>query len=144
MTNRLYRFVAPLALVAFGQLACYNAYTISTSELEKLQSGNIAEYVVVESDEGPVSVRATTPIAVETTDGQRYNVTPFNFSLSESQLVAPDYDLLLARDSVSGARVSEFSKGKTIGLVLGAVAAAAGSFVAITVLAGSDEGPGGE
>jgi len=139
MNRTITRWITPLVLLCFSALTagCYNKYTITTDELEKLSSGNIAETVTVETDSGPVEVRATTPIEVVTNDGRRHAVTPFNFALSSQQLVAPDYDLLLARDQVENARVSEFNKGATIGVIVGSVLAAAGAFVAVSVLAGS-------
>ncbi len=135
------RTVAVIGTVLIVSSGCYSRHTITTDELEKLESGQIAERVEVEADDGVVTVRATTPIQVLTADGG-HNISPFNFSLSDTQLVAPDYDLLLPRDAVEGARVSEFAKGKTIGLIVGAVLIAGGGFAAVSILAGSDRGLG--
>ena len=135
---------AVAATLCFTQVACYNAYYLTTDELEQLQSGNIAPRVEINSSEGPVTVRATTPIVVETNSGEQYSVSPFNFILSDSQLVAPDYDLLLARDQVNGGRVYEYSRGKTIALITTSIIAAGASFAAISILAGSDRGFGDE
>lgn len=137
MNGKSLRLTATICAIAFAQLACYNRYRIPTEELERLESGNIAEFVTVSTDQGDVTVRATTPIEVEA-GGERYNISPFNFALSDQQLVAPDYDLLLSRDAITGARVSQFAKGRTIGLVVGSVLAAGGAFAAISLLAGSD------
>lgn len=139
MNGKLLRLTAALLSLSVMQLACYNSYRIPTDELERLESGNIAEYVTVETGEGPISVRATTPISVETVDGRRYSISPFNFALSDQQLVAPDYDLLLARNDIAGARVSQFNKGRTIGLVVGALAAAGGAFGAFFAIAGKED-----
>jgi agmatine/peptidylarginine deiminase len=138
MNSSHFRLAAALALLGAAHLGCYNRYSVPVSELDRLESGNIAEFVDVETDEGPVTVRATTPIEVQTNDGRRFNVSPFNFALTEQQLVAPDYDLLVSRNDLAGARVSQFSKGRTIGLAVGSVLAAGGAFVAISVLAGSE------
>ncbi len=143
MNVTLMRLVAPLLVLCFTQLACYNKYRISTSELEKLESGNIAETVLVDTTGGAsVEVRATTPVQITTSNGERHNVSPFNFALTDRQLVAPDYDLLLDRNNVDGATVSQLNRGRTIGLIVGGVAVAAGGFALISVLAGSENDDG--
>lgn len=89
-----------------------------------------------------VQVNTASPIRVLDTDGQTYRVTPFNFAVTESQLVSPDYDLLLPIDQVQGAEVQTFSGFKT-GLFIGGVAAAAiGGFLAISLTAGEERGFG--
>jgi hypothetical protein len=145
MKTPVFRLVAGLLAVAAVQTACYNRYRISTDELTKLDSAHISKEVVVTDSTGQsVTVGSTTPIRVLTQSGETYSVTPFNFALTDSQLVAPDYDLLLARSNVREAEVAQFAAGKTWGLVAGGIAAAVGSFVLITVVAGSDSGPGGQ
>lgn len=141
MNRSVLRLVTPLVLVAFAQLACYKSYTITTEQLAELQSSAIAESVTMSTESGEVDVSATTPIRVFTTD-ETVNVSPFNFTMNESNLIAPDYDLLLRRDQITGARVQEFSKGRTIGLIVGAVLVAGGAFAAVSVLAPEDEGLG--
>jgi hypothetical protein len=125
-----------LALCVF-QLACYSKYTITPAQLESLSSENIAEYVVIDSNDGPITVRASTPVQVQTDSGN-LSITPFNFSLGSEQLVAPDYDLLLRRSEINSARVSEYSKGRTIALAVGSIVAAGTAFALVSVLAGSE------
>ena len=169
--SALKKIFAALVLLSFLNVACFNSYTISTTELEKLQSGFEAEEVEVMTEgceasarlEGDtrvaqadgtvatpqradceaVSVSLSNTISVLTTDGASYRVTPFNFTLGRSQLVAPDYNLLLPRNELAGAEVQEFSTGKTIGLIVGGVVAAAGGFLLISILAPADRGLGG-
>ncbi len=141
MNRSVLRLVTPLVLVAFAQLACYKSYTITTEQLADLQSSAIAESVTMSTDSGDVEVSATTPIRVFT-DGETLSVSPFNFTMNETNLIAPDYDLLLQRSQITGARVQEFSKGRTIGLIVGAVLVAGGAFAAMSVLAPEDEGLG--
>ncbi len=144
MNLKIVRLAAPLVAICFLQLACYNKYQISNDELANLDSSHIAHRVTVETAEGPVEVRATTPIEVLTTEGERHSVSPFNFTFGDRDLVAPDYDLLLSRSQIDGALVREFSKGRTVGLIVGSLLAAGGGFALISVLAGKDQGPGAE
>lgn len=145
MTSRLFRLAALLTAIAF-QLACYSQYAITTEELEKLQSGNFSnEPVIVNSEIGPLVVEPTTPVQIDYDEGNGVittSITPFNFAMTpgeNGQLVAPDYDLLVSRSAIVEGRVAQFRKGRTIGLIVGSVLAAAGAFVAITALAGSEE-----
>jgi hypothetical protein len=140
MLSKTYRLVALLLVLCMFQLACYNKYTISTEQLEQLESGNIAEYVTLQAEGRDVVVSATTPVQVRTMSGTRYNVSPFNFALGDNQLVAPDYDLLLPRDEIDGARVTQFAKGRTIALIVGSVVLAGGAFALMSILAPEDEG----
>ena len=142
MNRSVLRLVTPLVLIAFVQLACYKSYTITTEQLAELQSSAIAESVTMQTESGPVEVSATTPITVFTVD-RNESVSPFNFTMNEANLIAPDYELLLFRDEITGARVQEFSKGRTIGLIVGAVLAAGGAFAAVSLLAPEDKGLGG-
>lgn len=70
-------------------------------------------------------------------NGEKRRVTPFNFMMSEQQLVAPEYDLLVSTDRVKGAEVREFSTWKTIGMIAGVSAVTIGTFVGISLT--SDE-----
>jgi hypothetical protein len=130
---------APLALTLCFTLCCalsgcYNSYTIDKEELSKLQSGQEADKITVNSTTNErVEISPETPLEVQVGSGDTYRITPFNFLLNESQLVSPDYDLLLQADAVRGAQVREISYGKTFGLIGGVVAAVAAGFVVLAV-----------
>ena len=131
MNKPALRLIAGLVALTAVQTACYNRYNISTDELTNLDSSHIARSVVVKDNAGmDIAVSATTPIKVQTAASE-FSVSPFNFALTESQLVAPDYDLLLSREDVTGAVVSEFNPAKTWSL------AAGGAFVLIGASSGS-------
>lgn len=165
--RRLIRRALGLATAAgFVSSACFSAHQISTHELGKLQSGFEAESVWVALDgcadrqdlgsqapiEGRdpdtgcevVGVSPTNTVNVYTQDGARHRITPFNFTLGETQLVSPDYDLLLPRDSLQGADVEVFSTGRTVAVIAGLTAAAVGTFLAISLTAGESRGLGGQ
>lgn len=138
MNPKLIRIVAPLMVLCFFQLACYTSYRISNDELQNLTSGHIAERVELQAETGEtVEVRATSPIEVVDAEGRNHSVSPFNFSFDNSGLVAPDYDLFLPAQEVEGARVFEFAKGRTIGLIVGSIVLAGGAFATVSVLGGS-------
>lgn len=82
-----------------------------------------------------VPVSTANPVTVRTKNGETYRVTPFNFMMSEQQLVSPEYDLLLSLDEVEGGEVQEFSPWKTAGAVAGVSAVTVGTIVGISILA---------
>jgi hypothetical protein len=87
-----------------------------------------------------VPVSTANAMNVVTEDGESFRVTPFNFMMSQQQLVSPEYDLLLSLDEVEGGEVREFSTWKTVGTIAGVSAVAVGTFVAVTLLAPDGDG----
>ena len=83
----------------------------------------------------PVNISAANTVKVLTADGVEYRITPFNFIMSQSQLVSPDYDVLLPLSVVEGAEVREFSTWKTVATAAGSTVLTVGAFVAISLLA---------
>jgi hypothetical protein len=159
------RLVALLAAAGFITTACFSSHQISLRELEKLQTGFEAEQTYVATDgcadtqrlsnEPPVdgrdpvtgcrvvAVGPTNTLHVHTRDDTEYRITPFNFTLGETQLVSPDYDLLLSREALDYAEVETFSTGRTIAVIAGLTAAAVGTFLVISLTAGESRGLGG-
>ncbi len=126
------RLFAVATLLCFAQLACYNTYTISKGELEKLESGQERESVTIESTDGEsVQISPETPLEVQVAGGTSFRITPYNFLLSDTQLVSPDYDLLLDASLVESAQVREISYGKTFGMVGAIVVGVGGGFAAL-------------
>lgn len=87
-----------------------------------------------------VPVSTANAVNVVSTGGDSYRVTPFNFMMSDQQLVSPEYDLLLGLEDVKGAEVREFSTWKTVATIVGVSAVAIGTFVGISVLAPEGKG----
>jgi hypothetical protein len=125
-----------IALMAFG---CYSTYQVPRDEFAKIQSSeDPSPRVVVQSDDGEgVEVDQDTGIFVRSTGGRRYPVTPFNFKVTPSQLVASDRDTLLMLDEIESYEVDHISVGWTAALVTVGAAAAAGLIVAIIATTGS-------
>ncbi len=82
-----------------------------------------------------VPVSTSNAINVVSQEDEQFRITPFNFRMSQQQLVSPEYDLLLSLDRVKGAEVRQFSTWKTVGTIVGVSAATIGMFVGISVLA---------
>lgn len=90
----------------------------------------------------PVSTANTLNLVM--VSGDRKRVTPFNFIMSETQVVSPEYNLLEQLNTVDGAEVKQFSTWKTVAMISGATVATIGTFVAISLLAGDSGGFAGE
>lgn len=82
-----------------------------------------------------VQVSTANALFIKTTNGEMKRVTPFNFIMSQGQIVSPEYDLLERLDNVEGAEVDQFSTWKTVGTIVGVSAIAIGTFVGISLLA---------
>jgi len=87
-----------------------------------------------------VPVSTANAVNVVSTEGETFRVTPFNFMMSDQQIVSPEYDLLMSLDQVKGAEVQEFSTWKTVATIVGVSVVAIGTFVGISVLAPDGKG----
>jgi len=153
------------ALVLLGTLTvstsgCYNTYELPQEEFRKLQSAAAlgddrklekitpeemtalqeraeADSVAVQSVKNEkVAVNRDTKLFVRSQGGRRFQLTPFNFSMASSQLVASDRDTLMPVSELKSFEVDQFSNGKTIAMVSLGAAAAAGLIIAIIQTAG--------
>ncbi len=84
-----------------------------------------------------VKVSAGNALYIAKSDGEMRRVTPFNFIMSQGQLVSPEYNLLENLSDVKGAEVNEFSTWKTVATIAGVSAVAIGTFVGISLAAPS-------
>ena len=113
---------------------CYNTYVLEKDEFGRLQRApdNSRNVTVTDKAGKKVAVSDGTSVYVRSTGGRRYQVTPFNFKMTESQLVASDRDTLLAVDGIDAYEVDHLSTWKTVLLAsLGAGATAAVIFAII-------------
>ena len=136
---RARRFVAASMALIFAMAAtgCYNTYTFEREEFAKLQNPSTQEAVVQSVGGSAVSVDPQTNVYVRSVGGRRYQVTPFNFKLTESQLVASDRDTLLMVNELQSYEVDHLSTWKTALLLAGAAGAVAGIIVGVIISAGS-------
>jgi hypothetical protein len=123
---------ALVSLIAATQLGCYNTYTVSMDELKTVQESDGATFKSIETESGmKVTITENSRVGVTTVDGVYHPISPFNFTLSELQLVAPDEDLLLARPQIANANIKLIDPTMTTVLVGGVALALIGGLVAI-------------
>ena len=131
-----------LLVGALAMSGCYTHQRIAVEELEKLTAapGRPPEVVVkgVECGDCQVQVEATSPLVLTTRDGVAHRMTPFYFHMSDTQLVSPDYGVLVNRADLQRAEVRQLSTGGTLALVGLIAGVALGTFVAIQATAGEE------
>lgn len=133
--------VAVLGLAT--QVGCYNTYNISLDELAKVQEGGGANAVTVKTSESEeIVVSENSKIGVTDKTGNYFPISPFNFTMTPNQLVAPDEGEILARDQIETGNVKQISGVKTALVVAAGLAAAVGLGVYVVVTAPKDEGFG--
>lgn len=143
MARKALAALAALALVA--QTGCYNTYNVTLEELGKAQEGGSDNAVEVATGSGEkVVISENSKIGVTGKNGKYYAVSPFNFTLTRAQLVAPDEDLLLTRDEIETGNVKLVSGTKTALLVAAGVAVLAGVGIFVAVSAPEKKGFGSE
>ncbi len=109
------------------------ADTLKTEEMQKLMTRAAADSVTIKTEhENLLAVTRFTKLFVRSSGGRRYQVTPFNFSMNSSQLVASDRDTLMPIAELKAYEVDLLSNGKTIGAIVAGLAVA-GAFIAAIV-----------
>lgn len=139
MVRKLFSLLLAVGLTT--QLGCYNTYNVTLDELAKAQEGGRAGTVKITTEGGEeVVVTRNTKLGITNTGGEYQSISPFNFTLTAGQLVAPDEDLLIGRDAIETGNVKVVSGTKT-GLIIaaGLVVVVGG---ALTVLLTADEEKG--
>ena len=91
---------------------------------------------------GEVTVSENTRIGVRYNSGYTQAISPFNFTLTSKQLIAPDQDLMVNRAEIQTGLVKEVSRGKTTALVSGVFAVLVGGILFITLSAEEKKGFG--
>jgi hypothetical protein len=140
MAHAKIRLVSMLTAVTFLASAlsgCFNTYRVTPEEFAKLQASEEIPLAVDTIGGEKVLVDRDTNIFVRSVGGRRYPVTPYNFKMTSSQLVASDRDTLLALGEIDKYEVDLFSDTQTIILIAAGVAAVAGLIVITAVTAGS-------
>ncbi|MCB9730525.1 MAG: hypothetical protein H6744_21055 [Deltaproteobacteria bacterium] len=128
--------VALVCLLAASTAGCYNRYTLSQEEFASLQRPEEVPKVVTAESGKQVQVDRGTALEVRSLGGRRYPVTPFNFKMTDTQLVASDRDTLLMLNDLDAYDVKLLSTPKTALLISAGVAVVAGIIVATVLTAG--------
>lgn len=130
--------VTTITFLMAALTGCFNTYRVGEEEFRSLQTAEQIPRTVTSVSGEQVVVDRETPIYVRSVGGRRYPITPFNFKMSGSQLVASDRDTLLALGEIQSYEVDLLSTPKTVGLIALGVAVATGLIV-FTVVSASDE-----
>lgn len=135
------RLVAAVLVVSTFGLGCYNTYTVPRSQLGNLQEVPEAGQATVKDTEGKdIVVKEDTRLFVRSQGGKRYPITPFNFKMTESQLVASDRDYILDVNGLTKfAEVDHMSTWKTAVWISVGVALA-GTLIGLIAWASSSSG----
>ena len=132
------RLIAVLLLVSFAPVACYNTYYISRDELKKLEHSDKPTVVVKDIQGKNVQVNENTRLFVRSVGGKRYRLTPFNFKITQHQLVASDRDYILQLQALKDKAEIDVPSWWKNGLLIGTgVLAIAGLIVAVVMTSGS-------
>lgn len=132
-----FRCTSILALAVFSLSACYNTYQIPKDDFVKLQRVEEGDGVLVKAQDGAqLEVTRQSSLFVKSETGRRYPITPFNFKVTSSQLVAPDRDYILMLDQLKAYEVDVPSAGKTAALIGAGAAVAAGLIVILVLTSG--------
>ena len=140
------KLVAVLVVLSLTSFACYNTYYVSMDQLKELQSADEGTNKVVTTKEGKaVEVNQGTRLFVRDTDGKKYPITPYNFKVTRSQLVASDRDYIFMKNQLTeNGEVELLSTWKTVGIISAAAAAVVGLIVVTVVSAGQKTFSSGE
>jgi hypothetical protein len=135
------RVIAAALILSMLGLGCYNTYSIPRSELAALQEVPESGQATVKDAEGKeVVVKEDTRLYVRSQGGKRYPITPFNFKLTESQVVASDRDYILDVNGLKEtAEVDHLSSWKT-GLWIAGGVAVFGTIVGLIAWASATSG----
>ena len=116
------------------QTGCYNTYSVKLEEFQKIQESYDSSFKQVKTtNDISVTITENSRVGVTSKSGRYYPISPFNFSINENQLVAPDEDLLLEMKDIESMNVKIINSTSTSFLVAGVAVALIGAAVGITL-----------
>lgn len=138
------KLLALLILLSFGSFACYTTYHISMDQLKELQATNEGK-AVVDTEEGTtLEVTQNSRLFVRDVEGKKWQITPFNFKVTASQLVASDRDYIFMTSQLENkGEVDRLSTIKTVGLIAAGVLGVGGFIAWTAITAGQGTFTGG-
>ena len=130
-----------MSLMTLFQVGCYNTYTVSMDELKTIQESDGATFKTIKiGEEKEVTVTENSRIGIVDMEGDYYPISPFNFTISDLQLVAPDEDLLLSRKQIDHANIKLIDPTMTTVLVGGTVTALIAAVLVVVLTPDQCEG----
>ena len=112
----------PMILTLIFQTGCYNTYSVSMDEFKKIQEADGAEFKLIKTEDGQeITITENSRVGVSDINGRYYPISPFNFTINNTQLVAPDEDLLLQTKAIEDTNVKLVDPTNTA-LLIGSVA----------------------
>ena len=111
-----------MILTLIFQTGCYNTYSVSMDEFKKIQEADGAEFKLIKTEDGQeITITENSRVGVSDINGKYYSISPFNFTINNTQLVSPDEDLLLPTKAIEDANVKLVDPTNTA-LLIGSVA----------------------
>ena len=131
---RFKTLISLVTLISFLQIGCYKTYNLNLDELKKVQESDGATFKALNTEDGQsLTVTENSRVGVIDKKNIYYPISPFNFTISDRQLVAPDEDLLLMRSQIKAANIKLIDPTNTIILVTSTLAVLVGAAIAITL-----------
>ena len=110
----LRKLIAISLVAVVTQIGCYNTYNVSLDELAKAAEGGQNAAVKMKTEDGQdIVVTENTKIGVTDKSDVYHPISPFNFTMSQNQLIAPDEDFLISKSEVKSGNIKLVSGSKT-------------------------------
>ena len=139
--QRIHVFTAMISILCILQVGCYNTYTVSLDELRNIQESDGESFKSINTTEGgQLTVTENSRVGIVDNTGSYRPISPFNFTIGNTQLVAPDDDLLIATAQIQEANIKIIDPTNTLLVVGGSLLAVVGAAAAMILLAPDCEG----
>ncbi|MAA78861.1 MAG: hypothetical protein CL916_06340 [Deltaproteobacteria bacterium] len=123
------------------QTGCYNTYSVSMDEFKKIQEADGASFKTVTTEDGvEITVTENSRVGVTDINGKYYSVSPFNFTLNNMQLVAPDDDILMPTKAIEQTNIKLVNPTDTAMLIGGVALVVIGAAIGVIVSTPDCEG----
>lgn len=123
-----------MILTLIFQTGCYNTYSVSMDEFKKIQEADGAEFKLIKTEDGKeITITENSRVGVKDINGRYYPISPFNFTINSTQLVAPDEDLLLSSKAIEDANVKLVDPTNTALLIGGVAIVLIGAAVGVSL-----------
>lgn len=130
-----------MILTLIFQTGCYNTYSVSVDEFKKIQEADGASFKKITTEDGQeITITENSRVGITDLNGVYYPVSPFNFTLNEMQLVAPDDDIIIPRQAIQQTNIKLVSPSDTALLIGGVALVLVGAAVGVILSTPECEG----